>query len=82
MTLSSVMFYTGENPYTGEKIFVAREQEDKRRQKAYFFRDNRTATAPQRSGNKGAEKRANVEARTGTKRETGTRKFQYKPNKK
>ena len=37
MTLSSVMFYTGENPYTGEKVFVARSQEDKRRQKAYFF---------------------------------------------
>ena len=37
MTLSSVMFYTGENPYTGEKVYVARSQEDKRRQKAYFF---------------------------------------------
>lgn len=37
MTLSSVMFYTGENPYTGEKVFVARSQEDKRRQKSYFF---------------------------------------------
>ena len=38
MTLSSVMFYTGENPYTGEKVFVARSQDDKRRQKSYFFR--------------------------------------------
>ena len=38
MTLSSVMFYTGENPYTGEAVYVARSQEDKRRQKAYFFR--------------------------------------------
>ena len=37
MTLSSTMFYTGENPYTGEKVFVARSQDDKRRQKAYFF---------------------------------------------
>ncbi len=37
MTLSSVMFYTGENPYTGEKVYVARSQEDKRRQKSYFF---------------------------------------------
>lgn len=37
MTLSSVMFYTGENPYTGESIFVARTQDDKRRQKSYFF---------------------------------------------
>ena len=37
MTLSSVMFYTGENPYTGEKVYVARTQEEKRRQKSYFF---------------------------------------------
>jgi hypothetical protein len=37
MTLSSVMFYMGENPYTGEKVFVARSQDDKRRQKSYFF---------------------------------------------
>ena len=39
MTLSSVMFYTGENPYTGEAVYVARSQDDKRRQKAYFFKD-------------------------------------------
>ncbi len=38
MTLSSVMFYTGENPYTGERVYVARSQEEKRRQKAWFFR--------------------------------------------
>lgn len=37
MTLSSVIFHTGENPYTHEKVFVARSQDDKRRQKAYFF---------------------------------------------
>lgn len=37
MTLSSVMFYTGENPYTGQKVFVARSQSDKRKQKQYFF---------------------------------------------
>ena len=37
MTLSSVMFYTGENPYTHEKVYVARSQEEKRRQKSYFF---------------------------------------------
>ena len=41
MTLSSVMFYTGENPYTGEKVYVARSQEEKRRQKSYFFRRKR-----------------------------------------
>ncbi len=38
MTLSSVMFYTGENPYTHERVYVARSQDDKRRQKQYFFR--------------------------------------------
>ena len=43
MTLSSVMFYTGENPYTGEKVYVARSQDDKRRQKSYFFRGGDTA---------------------------------------
>jgi uncharacterized radical SAM protein YgiQ len=42
MTLSSVMFYTGENPYTGEKVYVARSQDDKRRQKSYFFRGGDT----------------------------------------
>ncbi|MDR2893873.1 MAG: YgiQ family radical SAM protein [Alistipes sp.] len=38
MTLASVMFYTGEDPYTGERLFVARSQDDKRRQKSYFFK--------------------------------------------
>lgn len=37
MTLSSVMFWTGIDPYTGEKLYVARRQEDKKRQKSYFF---------------------------------------------
>ena len=38
MTLSSVMFWTGMDPYTGEKLFVARRQEDKKRQKSWFFK--------------------------------------------
>ena len=42
MTLSSVMFYTGENPYTGKCVYVARSQEEKRRQKQYFFAKKRT----------------------------------------
>ncbi len=67
MTLSSVMFYTGENPYTHEKVYVARSQDDKRRQKAYFFRDGRVG-APQRKGG-AAEKRP-------------VKRFQYKPTKK
>ncbi len=40
MTLSSVMFHTGMNPYTGEHLYVARNQEEKRRQKSYFFSEN------------------------------------------
>jgi hypothetical protein len=37
MTLSSVMFYMGENPYDKKPLYVARSQDDKRRQKSYFF---------------------------------------------
>ena len=37
MTLSSVMFYCGFDPYTGEKLYVAREKEEKLKQKAYFL---------------------------------------------
>ena len=40
MTLSSVMFYTGENPYTQQRVYVARTQDEKREQKAYFFLNN------------------------------------------
>ena len=37
MTLSSVMFYTGCDPYSGDRLYVARNQDDKREQKSYFF---------------------------------------------
>ena len=70
MTLSSVMFYMGENPYTGEKVYVARSQDDKRKQKSYFFggklpeaqpshRAPKRGAAPQRrsAGNKKFAKR-------------------------
>lgn len=40
MTLSSVIFYTETDPYTGKKVFVAKGKENKDRQKSYFF-DNR-----------------------------------------
>jgi uncharacterized radical SAM protein YgiQ len=61
MTLSSVMFYMGKNPYTGESLYVARSQDDKRKQKSYFFggelpstspraTQGRRASQPQRSG--------------------------------
>lgn len=51
MTLSSVMFYTGENPYTHEKVYVARSQEEKRRPEILFLRRKGTpgtATVPER----------------------------------
>lgn len=54
MTLSSVMFYMGENPYDGKEIYVARSQDDKRRQKSYFFAKQPTsATTPQPRKNGG-----------------------------
>lgn len=55
MTLSSVMFYTGINPYTGEKLYVARMREEKERQKAHFFWYKRPGTG-------------NNTAKSGTKR--------------
>ena len=58
MTLSSVMFYTGENPYTHEKVYVARSQEEKRRQKSYFFGGK--MAAPGRPGGPSAPGRRSV----------------------
>jgi len=37
MTLSTLMYYTGLDPYTGKKVYVARNIEEKRRQKESFF---------------------------------------------
>jgi uncharacterized radical SAM protein YgiQ len=37
MTLSTLIYYTGFEPYTGKKVYVARSVEEKRRQKEYFF---------------------------------------------
>ena len=37
MTLSTAMYYTGMDPYSGKKLFVARSVEEKRSQKDYFF---------------------------------------------
>ena len=37
MTLSTLMYYTGIDPYTRKKVYVARKIEEKRRQKEYFF---------------------------------------------
>ncbi len=37
MTLSTTIYYTGLDPYTGEKVFSARSDREKRQQKAFFF---------------------------------------------
>jgi uncharacterized radical SAM protein YgiQ len=37
MTLSTLMYYTGIDPVSGKKVYVARSIDDKRRQKEYFF---------------------------------------------
>ena len=37
MTLSTLIYYTGADPFTGKKVYVAKHPEDKRRQKEYFF---------------------------------------------
>jgi uncharacterized radical SAM protein YgiQ len=37
MTLATTMYYTGIDPYTGKKVYVARSIDEKRRQKEYFF---------------------------------------------
>jgi hypothetical protein len=38
LTLASVMFHTGLDPYSGKPLYVAHSPADKRRQKEYFFR--------------------------------------------
>lgn len=37
MTLSTLIYYTGFNPYTNSKVYVAKKPEEKARQKEYFF---------------------------------------------
>ncbi len=49
MTLSSVMFYCGFDPYSGKELYVARSQDDKRRQKSYFFAEPTRESVKKRS---------------------------------
>ena len=42
MTLSTAIFYTGIDPYTGEQVFTERDPEAKKRQKELFFRSPRS----------------------------------------
>ena len=54
MTLSTTMFYTGINPYTGEPVYVARTPEEKKQQNQYFFwyKDTKTPYKPKPYNNK------------------------------
>ena len=49
MTLSSVMFYTGEDPYTGKDVYVANSYEEKCQQKSYFFRGKKVENRGKKS---------------------------------
>ena len=48
MTLSTLIYYTGFDPYTGKTVYVARKPDEKKRQKEFFFwykpGDRRSAT--------------------------------------
>lgn len=37
MTLSTVIFYTGINPYTGKEVYTAKSIEEKKKQQKFFF---------------------------------------------
>jgi uncharacterized radical SAM protein YgiQ len=37
MTLASTIFYTGKDPYSGEKIYVAKSNFERKKQQKYFF---------------------------------------------
>ncbi len=41
MTLSTLMYYTGFDPFTGRKVYVAKKIKDKRKQKDFFFWDKK-----------------------------------------
>jgi uncharacterized radical SAM protein YgiQ len=38
MTLASTIFYTEKDPYSGEKIYIAKTNEERKRQQDYFFK--------------------------------------------
>ena len=79
MTLSSVMFYTGEDPYTGKEVYVARTQEEKRRQKSYFFRRGPMAGGVGERGSKDARTTVRAARRNGKRNDNLKHKFKPKP---
>ncbi len=41
MTLASTIYYTGIDPYSGKRVYVARSKDEKLKQRGYFFKKNR-----------------------------------------
>ena len=80
MTLSSVMFYTGIDPYTGAPLYVARNQDDKRRQKSYFFRDDQRPSRPQKGVPQRASQRTSQHSSQRPTKGTST-SHQGRPNR-
>jgi uncharacterized radical SAM protein YgiQ len=67
MTLSTVIYYTGVDPYTGKKVYVARKPEEKKRQKEYFFwyknlHEGSSGRRAQGSGEKGERMKSKGES--------------------
>lgn len=60
MTLSTTMFYTGINPYTGEEVFVAKSQQDKQKQRDYFFWWKHSEQHPSQEGQRNTSKRSRI----------------------
>lgn len=46
MTLSTAMYYLEANPYSGERLFVAKNKADKDKQKSCFFDQSKTPQKP------------------------------------
>jgi len=46
MTLASTIYYTGVDPYTNEPVYVAKTQEQKLKQRSYFFRYQENSKSP------------------------------------
>jgi radical SAM superfamily enzyme YgiQ (UPF0313 family) len=38
MTLASTIFYTGKDPYSGKKVYVAKSDAERKKQQKYFFK--------------------------------------------
>lgn len=57
MTLSTVMYYTGVDPYTLKPVYTARSKEEKDRQKSFFFWYKPFHGTNQKHGKKGKNER-------------------------